>query len=232
MLSWELSKIEDKYVAYMDSIESEVKAAQSCVGELQKISDKYLDCDYFSKIKKLNDILAEENANAIGNAYAYIMGKIGIKPNEKGTIKALKCSPYLYLQIIYQFQGIPNGGLESLLSIDEAQGIAPEEIRLLSNINAGKAVLNMFGDIYQHIEGTKGIDSWDEYKNIIDFDMYEMQENYRNASQITDYCNRQLQNPEIPLSLNPSRLSQNFRPESRRLRSAPRSPQMKKSLRL
>lgn len=191
MLSWEFLKVEDKYVAYMDSIESEVKAAQSCVGELQKISDKYLDCDYFSKIKKLNDILVEENANAIGNAYAYIMGKIGIKPNEKGTIKALKCSPYLYLQIIYQFQGISNGGLESLLSIDEAQGIAPEEIRLLSNINAGKAVLNMFGDIYQHIEGTKGIDSWDEYKTIIDFDMYEMQENYRNASQITEYCNRQ-----------------------------------------
>lgn len=45
----------------------------------------------------------------------------------------------------------------------------------------------MLGDGYQHIEGTKGVDSWEEYKEIINFDYYEMLENYRNASQITEY---------------------------------------------
>lgn len=49
----------------------------------------------------------------------------------------------------------------------------------------------MFVDVYQHIEGTKGIDSWSEYAGVLASDMYEMQENYRNASQITDFCNKQ-----------------------------------------
>lgn len=96
----------------------------------------------------------------------------------------------LYLQVLYQYQGPPNANAESLLAIDEAQGIAPEEIRLLKNVNNSKVVFNMYGDIYQHIEGTKGIDSWDELDEILDFDVYEMQENYRNALQITNYCNQ------------------------------------------
>lgn len=61
------------------------------------------------------------------------------------------------MQILYQFQGRPNNGLESFLSIDEAQGI----------------------------------DSWSEYTDVLTSDMYEMQENYRNASKITDFCNKQ-----------------------------------------
>jgi hypothetical protein len=76
------------------------------------------------------------------------------------------------------------------LAIDEAQGISLEEIKLLRNVNSNKVIFNMYGDVYQHIEGTKGIDSWDEFKDIVDFDYYEMLENYRNASQITEYCNR------------------------------------------
>ena len=105
-------------------------------------------------------------------------------------MRALKCSPYIYLQALFLFQGMPSYSKESLLAIDEAQGIAPEEIRLLKNVNGNDVVFNLYGDVFQHIEGTKGIDSWDEYRNIIDFDVYEMQENYRNASQITEYCNR------------------------------------------
>ena len=99
-------------------------------------------------------------------------------------------SAYLYLQALYQFQGSPNSEKEALLSIDEAQGIAPEEVRLLKNINGNDIVFNMFGDVHQHIENTKGIDKWSELSDIIDFDFYEMQENYRNSSQVTEYCNK------------------------------------------
>ena len=93
-------------------------------------------------------------------AYELIMGNIGIKPAESGNIRAIKCSPYIYLQVLYCYQGAPSYR-ESLLAIDEAQGIAPEEIRLLKNINGNNVVFNMYGDIYQHIEGTKGVDSWE-----------------------------------------------------------------------
>lgn len=191
MISWNLSKVEDKYSDYQETIADLLGKAQSCVNILQNENKKYLEYSYFTQIKNKCDLLIQMNEGIVKNAYAFIMNKIGIKESDNGKIRALSCSPYLYLQILYQFQGRPNNGFESFLSIDEAQGIAPEEIRLLYNVNDGKTVFNMFGDVYQHIEGTKGIDSWSEYADILTSDMYEMQENYRNASQITDFCNKQ-----------------------------------------
>lgn len=189
MLSWEFSKIEDKYADYLGTISRDVDKAGKCIAVLQNTTDKYLDFDYYSKIREECEELSNISENAIRNAYELIMGNIGIKPTESGNMRAIKCSPYIYLQVLYCYQGAPSYR-ESLLAIDEAQGIAPEEIRLLKNINGNNVVFNMYGDIYQHIEGTKGVDSWDEYKEIVDFDYYEMLENYRNASQITEYCNR------------------------------------------
>lgn len=191
MISWDLSKVEDKYSEYQETIAELLDKAQSCVGILQSENKKYLEYSYFTEIKNKCDLLIQMNEGIVKNAYAFIMNKIGIKENDNGKIRALSCSPYLYLQILYQFQGHPNNGFESFLSIDEAQGIAPEEIRLLYNVNDGKTVFNMFGDVNQHIERTKGIDSWSEYADVLTSDMYEMQENYRNASQITDFCNTQ-----------------------------------------
>ena len=157
---------------------------------LQAIKDRYLDLDYYSDIRKVRDTLARVSSDGVLNAYEYVMGKIGVKRPENGRMRALRCSPYVYLQALYIFQGVPSGTKESLLAIDEAQGIAPEELRLLKNVNGNNVTFNIYGDIYQHIEGTKGIESWDEYREVIDYDIYEMQENYRNASQITEYCNR------------------------------------------
>lgn len=190
MISWDLSKVEDKYSEYQETLAELLDKAQSCVNILQSENKKYLEYSYFTEIKNKCDLLIQMNEGIVKNAYAFIMNKIGIK-NDNGKIRALSCSPYLYLQILYQFQGRPNNGFESFLSIDEAQGIASEEIRLLYNVNDGKTVFNMFGDVYQHIEGTKGIDSWSEYADVLTSDMYEMQENYRNASQITNFCNMQ-----------------------------------------
>jgi DNA helicase IV len=189
MLSWEFSKIDDKYMAYLGAISRDVEKAGNCIAVLQGTTEKYLDFDYYSRIREEREELANASLYAIKNAYEKIMGNIGIKPAESGNIHAVKCSPYIYMQILYCYQGAPSYR-ESLLAIDEAQGIAPEEIRLLKNINSNNVVFNMYGDVYQHIEGTKGIDSWEEFKDIVDYDYYEMLENYRNASQITEYCNR------------------------------------------
>lgn len=190
MLSWEFSKIEDKYETYLGAIAKDVEKVGQCVRILQNTTEKYLDYEYFCKIKEERDVLEEANRNAIENAYKNVMKNIGAEFDEEEKLKkAIRFSPYIYLQAIYCYQGAPISR-ETLLAIDEGQGIAPEELRLLKEVNGDSAIFNMFGDVYQHIEGTKGIDSWEEYKNIFEFDLYEMQENYRNASQITEYCNR------------------------------------------
>lgn len=189
-VSGELSKMEDKYFYRTESIHNKLKKAGRRILNLQAIKDRYLDLDYYSDIRKVRDTLARVSSDGVLNAYEYVMGKIGVKRPENGRMRALRCSPYVYLQALYIFQGVPSGTKESLLAIDEAQGIAPEELRLLKNVNGNNVTFNIYGDIYQHIEGTKGIESWDEYREVIDYDIYEMQENYRNASQITEYCNR------------------------------------------
>ncbi len=189
-VSWELSKTEDKYVHRAEPIHKNLEKADRSISILQAIKDRYLDLDYYSDIRKVRDALASASSDGVMNAYEYVMRKIGVKRPESGRMRALKCSPYIYLQALYIFQGVPSGAKESLLAIDEAQGIAPEELRLLKNVNGNNVTFNIYGDIYQHIEGTKGIESWDEYREVIDYDTYEMQENYRNASQITEYCNR------------------------------------------
>ena len=188
-VSQEVSRVEEKYLYYLDAISFDIVEVGRCVSVFQKIEERYLEYSYYQEILNENEKLTDDNKNAIKNAYALIMEKIGIYADKNDTIKATKYSPYIYLQALYCYQGAP-ASRESLLAIDEVQGVAVEEIYLLRAINGKNVILNMFGDINQHIEGTKGVDSWDEYRNVIDFDLYEMKENYRNASQITEYCNR------------------------------------------
>lgn len=190
MIAWELSKTGDKYSYLLNPINLTVQKVESAVSVLQNTKDRYLTYDYYCKIIAEQKRLSDAQNIAIRNAYESIMERVGIKRDDEGTIIALRCSPYLYLQILYQYQGAPVSAKETLLAIDEAQGIAPVEIELLRHVNGDNVILNMYGDVHQHIEGTKGVDSWDEYKNILDFDYHEMNENYRNASQITSYCNR------------------------------------------
>lgn len=68
--------------------------------------------------------------------------------------------------------------------------MAPEELRLIKAVNGNHVVFNLFGDVKQHIEGEKGIDDWRMLSDIASFKKEYMQENYRNARQITAYCNK------------------------------------------
>ncbi len=199
MLSRMLLEIGAKYVAYVD-ISKNIQKADQKISALQAYADKYIDYDWYCKIIEQRDVLSDFAANAVMNAYEMIMGKIGIKRKKNGKLGAVKCSPYIYLQILYQYKGVPSAGGESLLAIDEAQGIAPEELRLLKNVNGGNVIFNLYGDIYQHIEGTKGINNWNELNEILDLDIYKIQENYRNALQITEYCNRKFEMEMIAIN--------------------------------
>ena len=44
----------------------------------------------------------------------------------------------------------------------EAQNLALEELRLLNAVNKGQTVFNLYGDVRQHVEGSKGVDSWED----------------------------------------------------------------------
>ena len=200
MVSWECSRIDDKYDSFIEKIDTYIDRTAVGINDLQKINDKYLDLNYYSQINELRINLLNLGDNAINKAYAFIMEKVGIKENKNGKIDAVKFSPYLYLQILYLYSGSPNAAKDNLLLIDEVQGVSPEEIRLIKEINDNKVKFNMFGDVHQHIENTKGIDKWEEYNGVLDFDLYELNENYRNASQITEFCNNKFNMNMIPIN--------------------------------
>lgn len=107
MISWEFSRIEDKYAKYLGAISKDMDAVENCIAVLQNRTEKYLEFDYYSRIIKESEELSNASANAIRKAYELIMGNIGIKPNDKGNVRAIRYSPYIYLQVIYCFQGAP-----------------------------------------------------------------------------------------------------------------------------
>jgi DNA helicase IV len=199
MLIWEGSRIENKYMEYIPPIGRELEKLKRLLPGFDSVSGKYLDPEYCIKIAEENRAIALANNTAVRDAYEKILENLGITRNEKGTIRAIVHSPYIFLQALYQFLGKPTVKGNSLIAIDEAQSIAPEELRLLREVNEN-AVFNMFGDVNQHIENTKGVDSWDEFNEILKYDIREMNENYRNASQITAYCNQKFGLSMIPIN--------------------------------
>jgi DNA helicase IV len=85
------------------------------------------------------------------------------------------------------------------LFIDEGQDISLMEYQLLNIIN-NKLFLNIFGDLNQKTNST-GLDSWKSLDKL-NFKYFELNENYRNASQITEYINNNLDMNMIPIGVN------------------------------
>ena len=186
----EASLMEDPYREYAESIVSGTKKMEQSLTSLVANDSLYLPQDYLQKLLDTNKYYSEAANNTVQNIYLSLMKDLGQEPDEKGKLDALECSPYLYLQILYQFSGAPNSEKESLITIDEAQNISPEELRLIKAVNGNRVVLNLFGDVKQHVEGEKGIDAWNMISDIAHFKKEYMRENYRNARQITEYCNK------------------------------------------
>ena len=57
MISWDLSKVEDKYSEYQETIVELLDGAQKCVSILQNENEKYLEYNYFTEIKNKCDLL-------------------------------------------------------------------------------------------------------------------------------------------------------------------------------
>ncbi len=104
---------------------------------------------------------------------------------------APSCAWYLYTLVMYLARGVNQRKRENLIMIDEAQNLAPQELDLLRLLNANACTFNLYGDVNQHIEHTKGFDRWEDLDDIpITFNRYDLKENYRNAEAITRYCNK------------------------------------------
>ncbi|MBE7077633.1 MAG: hypothetical protein E7377_02875 [Clostridiales bacterium] len=77
----------------------------------------------------------------------------------------------------------------SYVFIDEGQDISAGEYRLMRSINR-KASFNVFGDTAQNVTAWRGIKDWK--KAFSDFEVYELNQNYRNTNQIVSFVAERL----------------------------------------
>lgn len=78
----------------------------------------------------------------------------------------------------------------SYLFIDEGQDVSACEYELMRKINK-KASFNVFGDVDQNVTPWRGIRDWKTA--FTDFEVYNLNQNYRNTNQIVDYVSEKLQ---------------------------------------
>lgn len=78
----------------------------------------------------------------------------------------------------------------SYVFVDEGQDVSESEYRLLRRINK-KAAFNVFGDLAQNVTPWRGVSDWREV--FPDFEVYGLNQNYRNTNQIVEYVSKTLQ---------------------------------------
>lgn len=106
--------------------------------------------------------------------------------NGLGSSGALtKCKLYLLLTAYCYILGKPD--FSKALFIDEAQDLFFNEYKLLAECT--KAVVNVYGDENQQIADGRGIGSFDKLDELWNTKRYALNENYRNAREITEFVN-------------------------------------------
>ena len=185
-----LTNHEDPYKGIVSGFERDMIALRRETQKVKKVNKPLLELHYCQDIENRSKYLQEKSKTLAGDVFSGIMDLMGIKREKNKKYSTYTFSPYLYLQILYNINGAPNSSWERLVMIDEAQNITVNELRLIGNVNKNQTVFNLFGDVGQHVEGSKGLDSWNEVSQMANFQIRTMNENYRNARQITEYCNR------------------------------------------
>lgn len=168
--------------------------------EIDKIAEK-VDC-------------IEERSTAFSEFYVYLRGEKNFIEMGKGedfvdiiryfyreTVKKYKVkfdmtSKNMYQSDAYALCVICSGISDNLspvyryLFIDEGQDISSCEYDLIRKINK-KASFNVFGDIKQNVTSWRGVKDWSE--TFPDYEIYGLNQNYRNTNQIVDFVSSTLQ---------------------------------------
>lgn len=81
-------------------------------------------------------------------------------------------------------------GEDELICVDEGQDVSFCEYEVIIEQNKkNSAYYNIYGDLNQRIKQGRGLATWEQLKTKLIAHVYELNENYRNTNQITQYCN-------------------------------------------
>ena len=104
--------------------------------------------------------------------------------------KGLVPSDAYAICLICQYLGRRLSPKHTFVFVDEAQDISECEYTLLRAINES-AVFNLFGDVEQNVTAYRGVKDWKI--PFPDFEIFYLNQNYRNTNQIVDFVATNLQ---------------------------------------
>lgn len=108
----------------------------------------------------------------------------------------------IYIKLIFcmlyfaKLMRVPN-----FINIDEAQDLSISEYKVLRAVLGENCTFNLYGDVKQLVYSYKGITDWKDIQDIIDNNIYFLNENYRNTVQITEYCNKEFGADVFPIGV-------------------------------
>ena len=107
----------------------------------------------------------------------------------KNRIRPL-CKAELFATVLANYYVFGPRKTFPFVFVDEAQDLALSEYTLLTKLNPN-AAFNLYGDINQQIH-PYCLPSWEALQALSSFVQYDINENYRNTSQITEFINSNL----------------------------------------
>ena len=152
----------------------------------------YTPFQYFSEYRKLLDRrnrFREQKKNPSGKHYLFdaILDNLHVKSDYRQDIYLNQTDAFILTYILMEYAGPVN--LEKrYIYIDEFQDFAPLELEMMQRLYP-RAIFNLFGDTSQCIS-LKGIRRESQIPSFMKNNKpYVINENYRNAKQITNYIN-------------------------------------------
>lgn len=154
----------------INMLKSRIDTIKNEIEKIEIVKKSIIENVYFSI--DLYDVILEK-----------VEGKFNIQ-FEKGRFTRIQLLLFLYINYLHYGSLIDS---DELLCVDEAQDYNIIEYVVLKLVN-NKAVMNLYGDVNQSIY-SKGIKDWKQLKTSFNLNQYNINENYRNSKQITDFCN-------------------------------------------
>lgn len=185
--------------------------------EFNRILQKKLDNDSWDtieerdlikvKIDEIKKYLKRDNIKKItDNIYKYLKEKYKLK--KQNWINSSTANKYMIhiLLSVYIKYGFTIINDYKYLFIDEMQDYSMTEFNNIFKMEVNP-IVNLYGDINQNLNSYIPKYTRDDLVNLLKqlndkVDYFELNENYRNSKQITEYCNKFINERMIPMGIN------------------------------
>jgi DNA helicase IV len=181
---------------YADRIERREQLVKECDRITEKVvligESMTAFCEFYEYLKGEKSFTALGSGSSFVDVVRYFYRETVKKCKQKYGMadKGLYPSDAYAICLICHYLGRRLSPKHTYVFVDEAQDVSECEYRLLRAINEN-AVFNLFGDVDQNVTAYRGVRNWE--KAFQGFEIFKLNQNYRNTNQIVEFVSANLQ---------------------------------------